>query len=364
MKMKKRSASGWKKLVINIAVPVLIVAVSFCALETWARWKYYKGSLRQKGFSYRGKEYTPKKETPIRVICVGSSPTHGGGYLSDNETYPYYLEGLINSKLGSRIVQVINSGLPARVTEYQRDFIKERISDQELDIIIWDSVNTHFFPFFPTDANVKDIITENGFVKNVYMWDKMSLSEIANVFLSEHSYFYVRLREKLLKMSGSDLNKYYAERKEYVKPDAGNRYYKSGSAEERDKVLTLFLNRYYAAVEDVILTAQAHKVALVLLIPPYPFFTEELKESIDDLRPKQYYNVACEKAKQCLVRLAKQYGLLVIDADEKLIARGRSADQFWNCTHLTKKGNYILADIISEDMVPHIRKTRPYLEKM
>ncbi len=358
MIMDRRASRGWTRFLINILLPILIISISFCALEMWARCKYWKGSLWQKGFASRGKEYTPKKQTPIRIVCVGSSPTHGGGDLADNETYPFYLEDLINKELKANVIQVINSGLAARTTEYQRDFIKERIGDQELDIIIWDSLNTHFYSFFPADLTVKNVITEKGLVKNVYLWHKMSLGDIVHVFLSEHSYFYVRMREKFLKMTGKDINKYYAERKGYVKRVDEVRHYKAESGQERDDVLTLFLNRYYTAVEDVILTAKAHNVDLVLLIPPYPFFTEELTENINDSRPKQYYNVACEKAKQCLVRLGKQYNLLVLDADEGFMKRGRSVDMFLDCTHLSKKGNYIMADIISTELAPYLKKTK------
>ncbi len=354
----KKTLGGWTKLAINIVTPVLALAVLFTALEVWARVKYYKGSIRQKGVLSRGREYTPRKITPVRIVCLGSSPTHGGGNIQDDETYPFYLEGLLSRQLGSGHVEVINSGLAARTTEYQRDFIKERIGDQELDIIVWDSLNTHFYPFFPGDIDVEKVITENGKVKNVYLWHKMSITDIMHVFLSEHSYFYVRLREKLLKMSGGDLNKYYAERKDYVQDVSENKHYKAESEQERDGALTLFLNRYYSAVEDVILSSRSHGVDLVLLIPPYPFFHQELTEDINVYRPKQYYNLVCEKAKQCLIRLARQYDLLVIDADEGFLKRGRSRDLFMDATHMSINGNHVMAEIIAAEMAPYINKNR------
>jgi len=186
----------------------------------------------------------------------------------------------------------------------------------------------------------------------------MSISDIIHVFLSEHSYFYVRLREKMLKMAGGDLNKYYAQRKEYtVEVDEGRKF-KAGTDRERDAVLASFLTSYYSVVEDVIITAKKHNVRLVLLIPPYPFFPEEFSGSPGGGRPKQYYYTVCEKAKRCIYKLAGQYGLLAIDADEGFKKIGRSKDMFLDCTHLSKNGNYVMAEIISAGMAPYFDISR------
>jgi len=355
--MGQRPFDGWKKLATNIIVPLLVIILSFTALEIWARCKYFKGSIKQKGFASRGKELIAKKHTPIRIVCVGGSATHGGGDLQDNETYPYFLEEMINKKLGFNYAEVINSGLPIRAPEYQRDFIRERIGDQELDMIIWDPINAHFFPFIDAGENVKEVIVERGIVKDVYLWDKMTLRDAIHIFLSEHSYLYTRLNEKLLRMSGRDLNKYYAEKKDYIKGETNNIYYKTGSGKERDEVLILFLNRFYSMVEDVIVITKAHNVELVLLVPPYPVFNEEFARHIDELRPQQYYNVACEKARQILVELANKYGVQVIDADEAFTKIGRNIDQ-GSSVHLTRKGYYLLAGVIADKLIPYLEKNK------
>ena len=355
--MAQGSSGGWKKLAVNIAVPLLVVTVSYTALEIWARCKYYKGSIKQKCFASRGKELTKNKHTSVRIVCIGGSATHGGGNLQDNETYPYFLEEMINKKLGTNYVEVINSGLPARVPEYQRDFIIERIGDQEVDMIIWDPINAHFFPFLDTGENVEKILTEHGFVKNVYSWDKMTLRDVIHVFLSEHSYLYIRLNEKLLRMCGQDLNKYYAQKKDYIKGEAKDVRYKVVSKKEQDDVLTLFLNRFYSMVKDVIDITKAHNVKLVLLVPPYPISSKEFAEHIDELRPKQYYNIACEKAKQILMKMSERYGVQVIDADDAFTKIGMNIEQ--GSVHLSREGYYLLAGVIADNLIPRLKENEP-----
>src|SRR3989338_5070586 len=196
-----------KSLIINIAISIASLVIFFGLCEIYARYRYYGGFLTEHGFQSRNGKYATKKVTPIRMICVGGSTTHGGGDVESNETYPFYLEQILNNKFHQRMVEVINSGLPATPTEYHRDFIRDRIDDQELDTLIVHRIYNHFSSFYPAhyDPKIDKILIERSSkVKTMYRWDKMNLAEMANIFLMEHSFFYTRLREKILKMRGED----------------------------------------------------------------------------------------------------------------------------------------------------------------
>jgi len=360
MGMKAGWLSGQVKIAINIFVAILAISIFFGLLEIWARYKYYGGALRERGFCSRGKKYTVKKHTPVRIVCVGGSTTHGGGTVGDNETYPFYLEQGINRKLGSGFAEVLNSGLPGRSTEYHRDFIKDRIGDQELDIIVLHSLYNHFVSFYPHCYNpeVDNIFVEEGRIRTVYHWDRMNPAEIINVFLMEHSYFYTRLREKILKISRKSFSDYYAGKNRFAGAVTEKVVRKADSEEEKSRILASFILRYYNALKDIILVARSRDVDVVLVIPPYPFFSTENVRRNGDARPQLYYTTVFEKAKRTIKRLGKEYNLLVIDADSEFSKRGRKPELFLDNIHLSKEGNYMLADIIVSQIVPHITAWR------
>jgi len=71
----------------------------------------FKVTINNRGF--RGKEFSEEKKSGItRVVTLGASSTFG--YKDrDHETYPYYLEEILNQKCqGKRRFEVINLGIP------------------------------------------------------------------------------------------------------------------------------------------------------------------------------------------------------------------------------------------------------------
>lgn len=124
--------------------------------------------------------------------------------------------------------------------------------------------------------------------------------------------------------------------------------------EAKKAVLTEYVNRYYSAIEDIILTARDRKVEVVLVMPPYPLIQEEAVYNTIDFRSKQYFNTVFEKGRDALIALAKRYDLLIVDADEGFINHGIDASLFMDSVHLTPKGNHLLAEIIASALVPHL----------
>ena len=183
----------------------------------------------------------------------------------------------------------------------------------------------------------------------------MTLPEILNLFLMEHSYFYTRLREKVLLMRKEDLNAYYARERDYIRGEQYVTPLEAGTDEEKRRSLASFVRRYYEAIEDIILTAKASGVDVILAIPPYPFFEWERLGRKKNMEYHKYYDAAFERARRCLEELGKKHDLLVIDADRAFLKAGRKAEMFIDDIHLTKKGNYALADIMASEMLKRLR---------
>jgi lysophospholipase L1-like esterase len=67
-------------------------------------------TINSRGF--RGKEFADdKRPGVVRVITLGESSTFGF-YARDEETYPHYLEQLLNAQCVGRTFEVINFGIP------------------------------------------------------------------------------------------------------------------------------------------------------------------------------------------------------------------------------------------------------------
>ena len=67
-------------------------------------------TINSKGF--RGREFTEQKAPhTIRVVTLGASSTLGY-FAHDDETYPVYLEKLLNDSLAGDSIEVINLGIP------------------------------------------------------------------------------------------------------------------------------------------------------------------------------------------------------------------------------------------------------------
>jgi lysophospholipase L1-like esterase len=84
-------------------------------------------TINKRGF--RGRDFSDRKEPGvIRVICLGASSTFGY-FDRDDETYPVYLERLLNDKSGGKVkFEVINFGIPhLDSTEIYNLFVTEGI---------------------------------------------------------------------------------------------------------------------------------------------------------------------------------------------------------------------------------------------
>lgn len=84
---------------------------SYAMKPGYNRQKRRKRSDRINSLGYRGKEFArDKPEGVYRIVALGGSTTYGI-WQPDTQTYPVYLQKIIQSKTNQRIIEVINAGL-------------------------------------------------------------------------------------------------------------------------------------------------------------------------------------------------------------------------------------------------------------
>jgi len=360
MILPKTRKPWWINLAINSLLAILSITIFFGSLEIFARYRCWGWRLKETGFYSRGKTYTPKKEMPsLRIVCIGGSTTGWGGNNEPDEAYPFYLEQILNEKFDGPFVEVLNSGISATATEYHRDFIKERINDQELDIIILHSVYNYLGPFFPShNPKIDKFIIDGAKIKTVYRWDKMSVPEKINIFLIEHSYFYDRFHDRIILLKKKARDKYY-ERLSQIRTSVQDEkwVHEVNSQADRDEILALYIERYRGIIREIISTAASRDIDVILVVPPYPLF---LKND-PDIIPDVYFKAVFEKARQCLLEVGEENNLLIIDAGKEF---PRDKALFNDVIHLSSDGNYLLAEIIASKLTPFLKRHEGVLETL
>jgi hypothetical protein len=103
-----------------------------------------KISINSLGF--RDKERSVKKPRGVfRIVCLGSSNTYGAA-VNDDETYPAYLEAVLNKRAPGRY-EVWNAGISAYVLAQSTAWAEEIARKYEPDLIIFQYYNVGRKPF-------------------------------------------------------------------------------------------------------------------------------------------------------------------------------------------------------------------------
>lgn len=107
-------------------------------------------TTNQDGFRTAG--ITVKKPPgAFRILCLGDSVTFGGGEISDNETYPYYLKWKLYWDHPGRAIQVINAGCPGYTSVQGLEVLKRKGLAYDPDLIIAGFVHHEHLPASRTD---------------------------------------------------------------------------------------------------------------------------------------------------------------------------------------------------------------------
>jgi lysophospholipase L1-like esterase len=97
--------------------------------------RFFEGkTYRINSHGLRGDEIGPKSDR-LRILLLGNSCTFGWG-MSDNNTYAYHLERMINADSTMPPVEVINGGVPGYSSFQGRRFYTEELYRLEPDIIM------------------------------------------------------------------------------------------------------------------------------------------------------------------------------------------------------------------------------------
>ena len=93
---------------------------------------------------FRGNEFEKEKpHNTFRIFTVGGSTTNGTG-AEDDETWPAHLQQIINEKITSKKIEVINAGIDGAQTPGEHALIKDKISSLDPDLIImYDGLNDY-----------------------------------------------------------------------------------------------------------------------------------------------------------------------------------------------------------------------------
>lgn len=104
--------------------------------STTATGSVSKGSVSTNQDGFRVTGITVKKPPGVlRVLCLGDSVTFGLD-VSDDETYPYYLQKRLSSDYPGREIQVINTGCPGYTIVQGLELLTRKGLCYEPDIII------------------------------------------------------------------------------------------------------------------------------------------------------------------------------------------------------------------------------------
>ena len=111
---------------------------SLYALDRDLIWKFRKNtisaSLNINSSGFRGKEFYPKREGEYRIICVGDDTVLGSAF-TENFTFPFVLETILNDTLKDTGIEVYNAGIEGYST-YQASILAERLIAYKPDLIV------------------------------------------------------------------------------------------------------------------------------------------------------------------------------------------------------------------------------------
>jgi len=84
----------------------------------------------------RGSEFNEQKQNiDFRIFALGGSTTFGTG-SNDDETWPGYLQRIINKEIPDQKIEVINAGLSGATSKSEYHLVRDRITNFEPDLII------------------------------------------------------------------------------------------------------------------------------------------------------------------------------------------------------------------------------------
>ncbi len=277
--------------------------------DNQASWDMPRPSMTTNQDGFRATGITVKKPPgALRILCIGDSVTFGGGCISDNETYPYYLQCRLNEGYPHRKIQVINAGCPGYTSVQGLELLKRKGLSYNPDIIIVGFVHHEHLLAPKTDLQQMTSAPESvRYIKS----------------LLYRSSFYLMLRR-------------------IIAPSTLSMSYLAGASSEPngEMIMRVPVEYYNKTLQEFIDLATREKIALIFLNLPNPDgFTQQqeneylvaLKEIMD--RNKCYFiDLHME-----LCRYEGNYGVTLMQ----------------DFVHPNAQGNYVMAGTIDEYVKRH-----------
>ena len=276
---------------------------------------------------FRGPDFAPQKpDDTFRIVCLGGSSTFGY-HNNDDETYPHYLQGLLEEEYER--IEVVNAGFPYYNTGSIRSLLEAEVWSYEPDLItLYSAYNDACWPLK---------------VQKPVRWI---------FWLQEHSVLYLGLKNTIL----SDQriywikNKLHSRSKQTVDPQAV-----LSNAEG-------VARRYRANVEAIADGAAQREIPFVLVRQPITTrskleevqkmsYEDEAAYVLDRLHKGEflwnfdYYMIRHRRLIEEVDTLAAERSLPVVDNIE-LVDRDRTRLTTW--VHLSAEANRELAEALRE----------------
>jgi lysophospholipase L1-like esterase len=290
--------------------------------------------IRINSLGFRGKDF--KREKPddtIRIVCLGESSTFGF-YDRDDYTYPAILERLLEQKIGSARVEVINAGIPHADSDNILAMLKEEVISYQPDVIT-------IYAGFNDAGQVMDAST----VEQALRW------------LHGHLASYVALKRVISALGGPELYSKWA-------------VYGGGKGSQTAYVkrqVDLHLDRFERNVREILAVADANHIRVVVMKQALNIINNQKKRHAVSLNYKGQVAEVAHRVHKSEAILANEVVLLVhsalmdrlgVIAHEKylpIVDNIAIADEhpeyFASYVHLTEEGNQALAAAIAPTIV-------------
>lgn len=269
--------------------------------------------INSKGF--RNKEFEEKKSPAIkRVFCLGGSSTMGPNSPYE-ETYPYYLEEILNEKYGGKC-EVINAGFMGYTTSDIYNLFKDELVNYEPDVItVYSAFNDSCF-----NANL--------------IFKKTNLALRLHEFLYYRWMLYTVLLEKYSLIKHKNPIPFFI--------------YESHSP----------IKNYIRNLENIIELARKNGIEVILVAQPsnVDVVVDFENESVADLKARIKASADITEIRAYLqyimvkemMRVAKKYNLKLVNPLNEFEADTKK--YFIDAIHLTARGNRRLAEEIANDI--------------
>jgi hypothetical protein len=278
----------------------------------------FKGKTMEMEFPYsinslgfRGREFLKEKPKGCARICVfGGSSTFGFG-VTDQQTYPVYLEEILNAHSRGKRYEVINCGLPAyRMKDIYNLFRNEVIRYNPDILVIYEAWNDAFYP---------DVIR-----------NKSALLKLHDLFYYKWMLYTLVLEKYSTLKQNNPFPFFYKNKK--IPGD------------------------YSAYLRLLVDLAEKNKIGVVLVKQPTNYRLsgfvwgcpmgqlEDIYEGCNNLMDS--YAIAQRYYVKEMEQIGRLKGLLIADPISAIEGRG---ELFIDPIHLAPKGNKILAGIIAKE---------------